>query len=736
MPIYRFTLLFVFAAIGLCSEAGRAYDWNNLSEKEIEEVKALRLQFFAEHTRGRGEAIAENQGAGLRLDGNQADFDVKHYAIDLDLNFATSTIDASVACRVRSLVAALTAIDLNLRNELTVDSVQVAGVNVAFTHIDHLLSIALPAPVGLDQLVTAVVFYHGTPYYDGAAGMDFTSEFGTQLCWTKATPFRARYWWPCKDFPEDKADSLDLHIECPDIYDVATNGVRVSTTSLGGGRKIEHWQHRYPIVTYLVALCVADYDMNVSSWSLDGDTIPFLCYSLPGNTAAMSAFQTYGPQSLTILSDLFGTYPFITEKMGHADFGWTGAMEHQTFCMYSTDFHTDWVIAHESSHQWWGDMITCRTFNHIWINEGFASYSEALFMEATAGTNAYHNYMQTMKYLGPGSIFVENLTYAEIYDGNLSYNKAGWVLHMLRGVLGDSLFLAGVRAFANSEFRHGTANTQDFIDVVSPAVGQDISWFINEWIYGEGNPYYDLGYECRPHGLGDYQLTFFIEQVQTYPTLFKMPIRLRLTTTAGVRDTVVWNEGKFMLYQMTLADSLLNFQLDPQQWILRDWKAVPLGVKVITQTLPDGYLGEPYAVSLAAVGGTAPYHWRFFGGDLPFGTEFDTATATVFGTPSYVAPFYFTLICEDSSIPAIADTVSLSITILPPPAVCGDADGSQAVNISDAVFLINYIFAGGPAPDPLTAGDVDCSGLVTISDAVYLINYIFSGGPQPCAGCP
>ncbi len=725
----------VVLALSLLSVVN-AYDWNNLSEAEIEEIKADRLKFFAEHTRGRAEAIAENAGQGIRLDGNQADFDVQHYALSLDLDFTSETITGALTCTFKSLIPSQTAVDLNLRDELTVDSVKAGALNAGFSHINHLLSITLPVAVSQDQVGSVTVYYHGTPYYDGAAGMDFTFEFGTQLCWTKATPFRSRYWWPCKDYPEDKADSLDLYIECPNIYDVATNGVQQSVTPVGGSRKVEHWRHRYPICTYLVALCVADYVMNVSSWSADGDTIPFLCYSLPGNTEAMTAFQTDGPEALTILSDLFGTYPYINEKMGHADFGWTGAMEHQTFCMYSTDFHTDWVIAHESAHQWWGDMITCRTFHHIWINEGFASYCEALFMEATAGVTAYHNYMQTMKFLGPGSIYVENLTYPEIYDGNLSYNKAGWVLHMLRGVLGDSLFYHGVQAFANSEFRYGTANTQDFIDVVSPAVGQDISWFMNEWIYGEGNPQYEVGYETRPDGLGDYELTFFIEQVQTYPTLYEMPIRIRLVTTAGNIDTTIWNEGKFMLYNMSVPDSVIAFQLDPQQWILREWSAVPFGVKVITQDLPDGYVGEPYASTLQAVGGTAPYHWSFFGGDLPFGTDFDTTTATVSGTPVYAAPFYFTLVCKDSGIPPLADTISLSVTIFPPLAPCGDADGTGVVTISDAVFLINYIFSGGPAPSPLDVADVDCNSIVTISDVVYLISYIFGGGPAPCAACP
>jgi hypothetical protein len=115
---------------------------------------------------------------------------------------------------------------------------------------------------------------------------------------------------------------------------------------------------------------------------------------------------------------------------------------------------------------------------------------------------------------------------------------------------------------------------------------------------------------------------------------------------------------------------------------------------------------------------------------------FDAPTATISGTPTYQATYYFTIVCEDSSDPTLSDSIGLVITVTPPPGVCGDADGSGAVAISDAVYIINYIFGGGPAPDPLTIGDADCSGGISVADAVYIINYIFGGGPDPCAACP
>ncbi len=153
--------------------------------------------------------------------------------------------------------------------------------------------------------------------------------------------------------------------------------------------------------------------------------------------------------------------------------------------------------------------------------------------------------------------------------------------------------------------------------------------------------------------------------------------------------------------------------------------------------LPDAYRTQPYFYQFEGVGGIGALSWTLLGGDVPFGCDFNGGAAgTLTGTPVYSATFYFTVELSDANIPAAKDTLSVAITVLDPPYLCGDADDSESVTISDAVYLISYIFAGGPAPNPLISGDADCSGTVTISDAVYLISYIFAGGPAPCAACP
>ncbi len=157
-------------------------------------------------------------------------------------------------------------------------------------------------------------------------------------------------------------------------------------------------------------------------------------------------------------------------------------------------------------------------------------------------------------------------------------------------------------------------------------------------------------------------------------------------------------------------------------------------VHIHADDIPDAVRGEYFSYQFIAVGGEAPYTWQLWGGDVPLGMNFTNGELA--GTAILNGIYFFTVRCYDSGNPQKSDIFAAVVTVNNPAFVCGDANGSLLVTISDAVHLINYIFSGGPAPQPIFAGDADCSNLVTISDAVYLINYIFSGGASPCAGCP
>jgi hypothetical protein len=163
-------------------------------------------------------------------------------------------------------------------------------------------------------------------------------------------------------------------------------------------------------------------------------------------------------------------------------------------------------------------------------------------------------------------------------------------------------------------------------------------------------------------------------------------------------------------------------------------------IHIHAEDLPAAYFQQPYFYSFHAAGGSSPRHWSLISGDLPYGLDFDGGTiGTLSGTPDYKATFYFTLVVKDNDVPARTDTIHVEMTVTDPPTpayVCGDADRDNLIDISDVVYLIAYIFSGGPAPNPLLAGDANCDKSLDISDVVYLIAFIFSSGPWPCHSCP
>ncbi len=733
MPRIFIVLLALMMTFSDLFAQAKRYDYSNLTPAEIEELKASRHEFYTAKSAGKADAIRQSLlREKMFMDGNQADFDVKYYGINIKLNFTNSTIISRIDYRIVSNVVGLSAIDLNLTSFLTVDSVRINGAVASFSRPGEMLHITTPSPIGRFVEFGMSVYYHGTPYFDGQQGMGFGTVSGHTMCWTNCEPFGSRYWWPCKDYPLDKPDSIDLYIDYPSSYYCMSAGKIISDDPNGSGRKLIHFKHNYPIATYLVAITCSDFSRSTQNWTYVSPAMPVYAYTI--NSFAKQSFEAWMIPVLNALSNRWGTYPFSTEKAGNAHYGWGGAMEHQTTSFYNPGFYNDWVIAHETGHQWWGDMITCNTFNHIWLNEGFASYSEALFFETRDGNAAYKNWMQSQKYLGGGTVYVEDLINDDIFDNGLVYDKGSWVLHMLRGVIGDSLFFKrAIKDYYDSEHKYGSATTEDLSAIVSTAVGSDMSWFFNQWIYGAGCPAYEISYKCEPAGTGGYSLAYLIQQVQTTGTYFKMPIRTRFVTTGGNVDTVIWNEGVSQIMQLHFEDSVTNVIFDSDEWILRTVVTSPLEMTILTGILPDGYNDTPYYAKLEAIAGVPPYHWTHLGGDLPLGVEFEGDTVGVLsGIPGFASTYFFTLQCQDSAIPPKVKQRNYSVKIFEaPPLVSGDANGSGAITISDVVFLINYIFSSGPAPNPLTVGDADCNSLINISDAVRLVNYIFGGAAAP-----
>lgn len=499
---------------------------------------------------------------------NQLAYDVTWYSLDLAFTPATAQVAGSVRTKARVVDGPISTLELDLAANMVVDQTRSGALVVSNTHVGDLVTLTLERPYATNEIVDVTVTYHGSP----AGGyFGFPIANGRQLIWSLSEAFGARTWWPCKDANEDKADSVDVRFTVPTGLITASNGTLVSSSD-NGTVAITQWKERYPIVPYLVSIASYPYT-TATDWyrPTPTDSMPISFYMFPESVIGAAPVHAKVKNMLATFAQQWGEYPFVNEKYGHAQFTFGGGMEHQT-CT-SLGVYNESVVAHELGHQWWGDHITCRTFHHIWLNEGFATYSEAVWSEANGGAAAYHADIDQNRFFGPGTVYVPSLaSESRIFDSNLSYNKGSWVLHMLRHVLGDATFLAALQQYY-TQFSNSTATTEDFRDVCEVVSGRDLDAFFAQWIYGEYYPAYRLGWSSAPGSGGGHDVTVTLDQTQTWQ-LFNMPLDLRITTTSGDQTFVVRDSLASQTFVLHVADAPLEVALDPDGWVLKTVESV------------------------------------------------------------------------------------------------------------------------------------------------------------------
>ena len=471
---------------------------------------------------------------------------------------------------------------------MTVDSILQNNIPILYLHENDMLKIPM-SDITLDDenLFSLTIFYQGTPDHCGAGGFKFDEHQNIGHVWTLSEAYCARSWWPCKDDPSDKADSVNIIVSVPTepAYIVASNGL-LSSTTINNNKKTYFWKERYPITTYLVSLAIYPYTKWVDQYvsPISSDTMLIEHYVFPDRYEASYPNYSLTKDMLSFFSELFGEYPFISEKYGHADFTWGGGMEHQT--LSSMGSFSQNLMVHELGHSWWGNLITCKTFNDIWLNEGFARYCQALWAEHMYGREAYFDFMNNHAYYGAGTIYVENpSSNSQIFSAGLSYNKASWVLHMLRHKVGETMFFDILKSYAsNDSLSYNAASTSDFQKVCEDISGLDFEQFFQQWIYGERYPKYELSWWHEGNGIYNVK----IDQVQSY-NFFSMPIDLKFSGSAGpmLVDTtiVIENNNSSQLYEFSGFNFLVeNVMLDPENWILKE---ATYSVNEIDNILPD-----------------------------------------------------------------------------------------------------------------------------------------------------
>jgi len=473
---------------------------------------------------------------------NTLNYDLQYVRMEFDLDPTQQFVSGTMTSHFKMLSNSSN-IYFDLAKNLTVSDVKYHGQNLTFQQLDtDEVKINFPAVILAQSTDSLSITYSGVPDSSGAFASfeaGFTSA-GDPVLATLSEPYGAKGWWPTKQSMNDKIEKMDIKVTTPAQYTVGSNGKLMSETILGNGKKLTYWQTNYPIPAYLFALGISNYTKMNSTITTTGSSFPFLNYVYPATaTADTQASLDWTATCMQNFEDKFGLYPYRNEKYGHMQFNWGGGMEHAT--MTSMVSFGERLICHELAHQWFGDKLTCGAWNDIWLNEGFATFGEhltyeKLLMSASQFQNYLANEINDITSSPDGSVYVPDSGLSNInrvFDGRLTYSKGGFVLRMIKWILGDDQFYAMLKAYQNNPaFAYNYVKTPDFQNFLSTYTGKDFTGFFNDWIYGEGYPSYQIRWT---QNTSTKKLTFRVGQTRSSSTVsfFEMPLPIKVTGSGG-----------------------------------------------------------------------------------------------------------------------------------------------------------------------------------------------------------
>lgn len=486
--------------------------------------------------------------------------DLLHTGIALDLtNTANGLISAAATLTFAPKVDGIATLPLDLL-VLQVDSVVMDGTSLTFTHPAEELFVTLPGTYGPGDTLTLTVHYHGDPVTDPSGFGGFYTLSGYQydlgVAFDAVPHSFGRAWFPCFDNFVERC-TFDFLVRTNAGRTVFANGELVDETDLGGGERLTHWRIAEPIPSYLASVAAANYAVVRDTFpSVAGTHIPVTLVAHPGDTTDMKA-------SFVHLQDAFDTYerwfgPYRWERVGYVLTS-AGAMEHPSNICYpdfiaNGSLAEERTMAHELSHHWFGDLITCRRAEEMYINEGFAEFCSYLFHEDLYGRQAYldlvrsvhHDMVVKAHLLDDGWVALADMPQAITY-GEHTYKKGADVAHTLRGYLGDSLFSVGFkRVFANNAY--SDMSSAELRDSLTAATGVDLTDFFNDWIFQPGWAAFEVdSFRTVPDG-GAFSVQVFIQQKTRGPAALYHHVPVTLTCIAAdgtVHHTLADLDGEF-----------------------------------------------------------------------------------------------------------------------------------------------------------------------------------------------
>jgi len=508
--------------------------------------------------------------SGGELPASKAAYDVRHFDLAVQVFPDEQRISGSNTITIET-VSELGRFEINLDNHLEVESVTVDGVVAPHSHSDGVIVVELPAQWAVGERHQVAIAYGGKPkvalrppWIDGFVW----SETPTGEPWIGVTGQGdgGDNWWPCKDHPSDEPDEgMNIALTVPAGLVGLSNGRFLGETDNGDGTVTTRWRVGYPINDYLVTVNIAPYvPIEERYRGIDGELdVPLVFWSVPEYEPHARRTWRQMPRILEVLGRRFGEYPFFDDKFAVAHAPYYG-MEHQTLVAYGAlftdnNFNFDDLLLHEVAHEWWGNKISVSDWADFWIQEGFATYAEALFVLDTLGEERYLEYMRRLSQKVRNRqpvIHGEDLTSAQAYSGDI-YFKGACVLHTLRWLIGDDDFFEVIWRFADGD-NPGACRlvaTEDLTALVAEISGKEINWFWERYLYRAEQPGWRM---VRRERNGSDRVQIFWDDSE-----FELPLPVLV---GGEELRVEMTGGRAEL----LVDRGVTVEIDPQGRVYAD----------------------------------------------------------------------------------------------------------------------------------------------------------------------
>ena len=499
----------------------------------------------------------------VRAAAQNASVDVLHYAIDMTLPNGGKQIAATAELTIVPRATPLESLVLDF-GTLTIDGITVDGQTASWTREGERIAIAARRTTAEPFRVR--IAYHGEPADGLVLQANKHGHFGV---FADNWPDRAHDWFPSNDHPSDKA-TVEFRVTAPAAFDVIANGTLVETASLQNGTKRWHWRETTPIPVHCMVIGATEFAI-VRAGADEGVELSYWLYPRDRDFGV----QQFGRalQMLDFYGQLVGPYPY--DKLAIVESSTRfGGMENASAIFLDEKVINgtrplESLVAHEIAHQWFGDSVSQRDWRDLWLSEGFATYFGALFFERADGREAFLAAMRKNRddYLARPDLVIRPIYEPGVTDpskilSQLVYRKGAWIVHMLRGVVGDAAFFAAIREYYAAH-RDANASTGELRAILERHAKQPLDWFFRQWLDGAGHPVFATKWTWRRGKLT-------VDVAQTQPgTVFRTPAVLEVRNPKGNRRENVVIDERHERFELEADSRPTGVVLDPDEWVLK-----------------------------------------------------------------------------------------------------------------------------------------------------------------------